>query len=183
MGNQVDYSARIRETKLGIIDLETNLECVVKKLKRKPKDTKLLAQKNLYQGLLAQKKQQLEKLSLLSVTKSSAKSTYNENDMIDQMDSLLEEITEKVGDVLIEEEEDSRDDKGGGNAPIIVEEEEEAWKEMEELLIKPKPIQFPSAPTSNLSTDLIKLETRLMRLNSVEKRLEELDKFEEPLLS
>lgn len=175
MGNFLDNgrSEEIRTVKLNIIELETNLERINETLKKKKNNNnELKIQQVFLQRLLRKQKEALHKLELLNVTESTANSMFYDEQMKNDFDDALNTIMEKTNDVSLSDDEKSNpdnDDANTGNASVLI---------SSDILHTPSDntnitleTQLPEPPDHTY----IDLETRLMRLNSVESRLQELD--------
>lgn len=151
MGNLSNREQEIRQTKLNIIDLETNLEYTTKKLKKKTDDVHLLAHYNLLKGLLKKQKNTLQQLELLGVTERISKTMPYDDHLAEDFDDTLAIITKKTGSLDLDNDEEE-------------EEIDQILTDINDMVNKPK----------------IEIETRIQEYNNVENRLEELDAFEIP---
>lgn len=186
MGNKSNITQKnekIRELKLSIIDLKVNVECYQLKLKKDPDNQDLKVQLNLLLGLLETQQRMLTQLQLTKVTAHAASTFLDKNDLADDFNDSLAQITNKIGHVPYtratreEEEEDDDDDEGGSlekRFELLNDKDAVADKDMEEMehfLIKPV---LPPAPPVPSTTHTI--ETRMKQLNvTPEKRFKDMD--------
>jgi len=187
MGNKSNITQKnekIRELKLSIIDLKVNVECYQLKLKKDPDNQDLKVQLNLLLGLLETQQRMLTQLQLTKVTAHAASTFLDKNDLADDFNDSLAQITNKIGHVPYtratreeeEEEEDEDDDEGGSLEKRfeLLNDKDKDMEEMEHFLIKPELPPVPSVSTTHT------IETRMKQLNvTPEKRFKDMDNINE----
>lgn len=186
MGNKSNITQKnekIRELKLSIIDLKVNVECYQLKLKKDPENQDLKVQLNLLLGLLETQQRMLTQLQLTKVTAHAASTFLDKNDLADDFNDSLAQITNKIGHVpystpytRAEEEEEDDDDEGGSLEKRfeLLNDKDEDMEEMEHFLIKP---ELPPVPSVSVTHTI---ETRMKQLNvTPEKRFKDMDNINE----
>lgn len=187
MGNKSNITQKnekIRELKLSIIDLKVNVECYQLKLKKDPENQDLKVQLNLLLGLLETQQKMLTQLQLTKVTAHAASTFLDKNDLVDDFNDSLAQITNKIGHVPYvqketheEEDDDEEEDEGGSLEKRfeLLNDKDVDMEEMEHFLIKP---ELPSVPPVPPTVHTI--ETRMKQLNvTPEKRFNDMKVMEE----
>jgi len=175
MGNLSNREQEIRQTKLNIIDLETNLEYTTKKLKKKPDDVHLLAHSNLLKGLLKKQKNTLQQLELLGVTERISKTMPYDDHLAEDFDDILNTISKKTGSLNLND----NNDENPGNMPLeerfeqLQDEDQKELDEMLEMLSGPKSVVMPDVPTRVYTN----IETRIKAVGDVESRLDDIEEL------